>query len=158
MVGKCHVAECTDPKCLMLHICNGTLCRHKCEKAWLPHDQFERTAHKRRKCCIQSQVLTKPICDAKKKEAPDRDGCAQMLDVVYRQFLEEGRRLEEASGINLPDEGMSPPPVCVEHTLLYLAGILSKPGERDVQRGSEAWCDLLSRLWCLVRIRLRTST
>ena len=113
VVGKCHVAGCTDPKCLMLHLCNGTMCRHKGSKVWLPHDQFDRSCHRRRKCCIQSQVLTKPLVDAKKKEAPDRDGCAHMLNVVYRQFLEDSRKLEEASGINVPDEGMSPPPVCL---------------------------------------------
>ena len=60
----------------------------------------------------------------------------------------------DADRLGSSDQGVG----LVEHTLLHLAGILSKPGERDVQRGSEAWCDLLSRLWCLVRIRLRTST
>ena len=56
----------------------------------------------------------KPIVEAKSKDVSDRDGCAQMLNAVYRQLFEETRRLEEASGImNQSDEGMSPPPVCL---------------------------------------------
>ena len=36
-------------------------------------------------------------------------------------------------------DGVTEAFLTVEHTLLYLAGILSKSGERDVPGGSEVW-------------------